>query len=177
MSDDDIQTACVIRYPDLWAREAHRGETEGRKDRPVAVGVRVSRADGDLLLLFPIATKEPEATRFAREIPPAAAPMTGRKHADDQSRVGQELTAGGQSSWRTRVPPNDPARRPSFETHMARPIWRDPHGETQVDFVTDHAPVSPPTGRCHGGSSTPGHNLVLGLRLEVAGIVAFVELT
>ena len=50
-------------------REAHQGETEGRKDRPVAVGVRVPRADGDLLLLFPITTKEPEATRFASEIP------------------------------------------------------------------------------------------------------------
>ena len=69
MSYDDIQTACVIRYPYLWVREAHQGETEGRKDRPVAVGVRVPRAEGDLLLLFPITTKEPEATRFASEIP------------------------------------------------------------------------------------------------------------
>ena len=69
MSFDDIQTACVIRYPYLWAREAHRGETEGRKERPVAVGVRVLRPDGDLLLLFPITTKEPEAGRFASEIP------------------------------------------------------------------------------------------------------------
>jgi len=69
VSYDDIQTGCVIRYPYLWAREAHRGETEGRKDRPVTVGVRVSRADGDLLLLFPITTKEPDAARFASEIP------------------------------------------------------------------------------------------------------------
>lgn len=58
MSYDDIQTACVIRYPYLWVREAQRGETEGRKERPVAVGVRVSRPDGDLL------------PRFACEIPP-----------------------------------------------------------------------------------------------------------
>lgn len=38
---DDIQTAAVIRYPYLWAREAGKGETEGRKERPVAVGVRI----------------------------------------------------------------------------------------------------------------------------------------
>lgn len=69
MSYDDIQTASVIRYPYLWAREAHRGETEGRKNRPSAVGVRLSRPDGDLLLLFPITTKEPEPSRFASEIP------------------------------------------------------------------------------------------------------------
>lgn len=69
MSYDDIQTACVIRYPYLWVREAQRGETEGRKERPVAVGVRVSRPGGDLLLLFAITTKEPEPARFACEIP------------------------------------------------------------------------------------------------------------
>ena len=69
MSCDDIQTASVIRYPYLWARESNRGETEGRKDRPVAVGVRVPRADGDLLLLLPITTKEPQSNRFVSEIP------------------------------------------------------------------------------------------------------------
>jgi len=69
LSYDDIQTASVIRYPYLWARESNRGETEGRKDRPVAVGVRMPRADGDLLLLLPITTKEPESNRFVSEIP------------------------------------------------------------------------------------------------------------
>ena len=69
MSYDDIQTASVIRYPYLWAREAHKGETEGRKERPVAVGVRLPRPDGDLLLFFPISTKQPEPARFSAEIP------------------------------------------------------------------------------------------------------------
>lgn len=64
-----IQTASVIRYPYLWVREAGQGETEGRKHRPVAVGVRIARADGDVLLLFPVTTKEPEKGRFAAEIP------------------------------------------------------------------------------------------------------------
>lgn len=57
---DEIQTATVIRYPYLWSREAGKGETEGRKDRPVAVGVRIPRAGGDLVLFFPITTKQPE---------------------------------------------------------------------------------------------------------------------
>ena len=69
MSYDDIQTATVIRYPYLWAREARAGETEGRKERPVAVGVRLPRPDGDLVLFFPISTKQPEASRFSAEIP------------------------------------------------------------------------------------------------------------
>ena len=66
---DEIQTATVIRYPYLWSREAGKGEIEGRKDRPVAVGIRIPRAGGDLVLFFPITTKQPEANRFAAEIP------------------------------------------------------------------------------------------------------------
>lgn len=58
MSYDAIRTACVIRYPYLWLREAAGGETEGRKYRPVAVGVRLPHPDGDLLLLFPITSRE-----------------------------------------------------------------------------------------------------------------------
>lgn len=69
MSFADIQTACVIRYPYLWVREAGQGETEGRKYRPVAVGVRIARIEGDMLLLFPVTTKEPESGRFSAEIP------------------------------------------------------------------------------------------------------------
>lgn len=69
MSYDQIETASVIRYPYLWAREASRGETEGRKNRPVAVGVRLPRPDGDLVVFFPISTKQPELGRFAVEVP------------------------------------------------------------------------------------------------------------
>lgn len=69
MSFDHIQTAAVVRYPYLWARQARDGETEGRKDRPVAVGVRLSGADGDLVLFFPITSKQPDASRVFSEIP------------------------------------------------------------------------------------------------------------
>lgn len=64
-----VQTACVIRYPYLWAREASHGETDGRKHRPTAVGVRLNRAGGDLLVLFPITSKAPHSEGLAVEIP------------------------------------------------------------------------------------------------------------
>lgn len=70
MSFDAFRTGAVIRFPYLWAHEAAQGETEGRKYRPVAVGVRIPKAKGgDVLMLFPITSKRPENSRFAVEIP------------------------------------------------------------------------------------------------------------
>jgi hypothetical protein len=37
MSPDDLKPGCVIRYPYLWSRQQSRGETEGRKERPVCL--------------------------------------------------------------------------------------------------------------------------------------------
>ena len=69
MSFEAIRTASVIRFRYLWSHEAARGETEGRKHRPVVVGVRLPRPAGDGLLLFPITSKAPEPGRLAVEIP------------------------------------------------------------------------------------------------------------
>ena len=70
MSLEQLRTGCVIRFPYLWVRQAERGETEGRKSRPVAVGVRIARPRGeDLLVLFPITSQPPSRDRFAAEIP------------------------------------------------------------------------------------------------------------
>jgi hypothetical protein len=70
VSLDQLRTGCVVRFPYLWVREAERGETEGRKSRPVAVGVRISRPKGeDVLVLFPITSQPPSSDRFAVEIP------------------------------------------------------------------------------------------------------------
>ena len=70
MSLAQIHTGCVIRFPYLWVREAECGETEGRKPRPVAVGVRIARPKGeDVLVLFPITSQPPSSDRFAAEIP------------------------------------------------------------------------------------------------------------
>jgi hypothetical protein len=65
-----LRTGAVIRFPYLWAREAAEGETEGRKFRPVAVGVRIPKSKGeDVLILFPITSQQPAKDRFAAEIP------------------------------------------------------------------------------------------------------------
>jgi len=69
MSFRDIQTASVIDYPYLWVREADGGLTEGRKERPTAVGVRIEKPDGDILILFPVTTQNPGSDRIAREVP------------------------------------------------------------------------------------------------------------
>ena len=70
MSLDELRTGSVIRFPYLWVRESERGETEGRKPRPVAVGVRIARPKGeDMLVLFPITSQPPSSDRFAVEIP------------------------------------------------------------------------------------------------------------
>lgn len=66
MTRDHLKSGVVIRYSFLWGPQRARGETEGRKPRPTVIGFRL---DDDLLLLFPITTKEPEVGRFAREVP------------------------------------------------------------------------------------------------------------
>jgi len=70
VSFEELRTGTVIRFPYLWAQQADRGETEGRKFRPVAVGVRIPKPEGeDVLVLFPITSQEPARGRFAAEIP------------------------------------------------------------------------------------------------------------
>ena len=61
---------CLLGVAAVAQREAERGETEGRKARPVAVGVWLSRPKGeDVLILFPITSRPPSPDRFAVEIP------------------------------------------------------------------------------------------------------------
>lgn len=70
MSFAALRTGAVIRFPYLWVRESAQGETEGRKFRPVAVGVRIPKPKGDdVLVLFPITSQEPAKDRFTAEIP------------------------------------------------------------------------------------------------------------
>lgn len=69
MNESRIIPGVVLSYQYLWARQAGSGETEGRKSRPAAVGFRLARPDGDILLLFPITTSQPTATRKFVEIP------------------------------------------------------------------------------------------------------------
>ncbi|MBA9031962.1 hypothetical protein [Rhizobium leguminosarum] len=60
----------VITYPYLWAWQQQRGETDGRKQRPVCVVIAIrSASDGNThLVLLAITTQPPEAGRVALEI-------------------------------------------------------------------------------------------------------------
>jgi len=69
MTWEGLRSGSVIRYPYLWARQHKVGETEGRKVRPAAVGLRISRPKGDILLLFPITTSPPQVGKWAVEVP------------------------------------------------------------------------------------------------------------
>ena len=69
MSFDDIKTGSVIYYPFLWQREHERGETEGRKPRETAVGLRMSVGEKDALLLLGITSTAPLKGQAAIEIP------------------------------------------------------------------------------------------------------------
>lgn len=70
MTFEDLVSGTVFPYPYLWGHQAARGETEGRKERPVVVGIRLRPEYGqDRVLLLPITSKEPEAGRYAVEIP------------------------------------------------------------------------------------------------------------
>ncbi|MBB2683686.1 hypothetical protein CPT32_03705 [Rhizobium sophoriradicis] len=61
----------VISYPYLWAWQQQRGETEGRKQRPVCVvvAIRSARDRNTHLVLLAITTQPPQAGRIALEIP------------------------------------------------------------------------------------------------------------
>jgi hypothetical protein len=62
--------ADVWRYPFLWSREAARGETEGRKLRPVALTLVTRTAAGETeVVMVPITSQPPGADRFAIEVP------------------------------------------------------------------------------------------------------------
>ena len=60
----------MVTYPYLWSHQHDKGETAGRKDRPTAVGIRIAQKHGkDILVLFPITSKEPAPGQLASEIP------------------------------------------------------------------------------------------------------------
>lgn len=62
------QAGMVLHYSFLWKHEAERGQSEGVKDRPVAVVVLL--ADGEEVVVAPITTKAPESDTLAIEVPP-----------------------------------------------------------------------------------------------------------
>jgi hypothetical protein len=69
--NDPPPQASVIEYPYLWHDEEGRGETEGRKTRPVclALSVRSPQTGEHHLLLLAISSQPPRANQSAIEVP------------------------------------------------------------------------------------------------------------
>lgn len=115
----EIKTGTVIEYPYLWAREAQSQETEGRKPRPVAVGLRLA---GDRVLLFPITSKEPAADINAVEVPDAEKRRAG---LDQELRLWIilhecNLDVVGQSYYLVPGPPRGNFSKPFFSKVLGR---------------------------------------------------------
>ena len=71
MTSRDLRVGEIIHYPYLWKWQADRGETEGRKDRPVCVAIAVSALTGKTkhLALLAISSQPPGAGQTAIEVP------------------------------------------------------------------------------------------------------------
>lgn len=59
----------VWRFPFLWSREAARGETEGRKDRPVLLSLLVRNRKDDLVVLMVPVTSVPQRGPYSIAVP------------------------------------------------------------------------------------------------------------
>lgn len=61
----------VLLYPYLWLTQQAAGETEGRKERPTVVALRIDRAGptGTGLLLVAISSQPPREDQIAIEVP------------------------------------------------------------------------------------------------------------
>lgn len=66
-----LRSGDIVRYPYLWKWQRDRGESEGRKDRPVCVVIAVhsSRDDATHLALLAISSRPPTADQVALEVP------------------------------------------------------------------------------------------------------------
>jgi len=64
-----LRSGVVIRYPYLWKREQERGETEGRKDRPVCLAIVLPMRGENYLYLLPISSQPPASDQIALEVP------------------------------------------------------------------------------------------------------------
>src|SRR5438270_9764875 len=67
--NDDLRSGAVVNYPYLWRWQRDRGETEGRKDRPVCVVLAVRRDEFTHLALFAISSRAPDGDQIAIEVP------------------------------------------------------------------------------------------------------------
>ncbi len=73
----ELRPGDVFDYPYLWAWQAAKGETEGRKERPVCLLVTVAGPSGATMVILAITATEPGPEDDAIEIPAIEARRVG----------------------------------------------------------------------------------------------------
>jgi len=98
----------VIRYSFLWSREAKAGNEEGSKDRPCAVLLATTTANGkQIVTVLPVTHTPPDDDRLAVEIPDS----TKKRLGLDDSRSWIVLSEANRFQWPgpdIRAVPGDP---------------------------------------------------------------------
>jgi len=66
---DTPANGSIIRYPYLWTWQRDKGETEGRKARPVCMVLAIPKGNQTNLILLAISGTPPHSDQTALEIP------------------------------------------------------------------------------------------------------------
>ena len=73
----ELRPGDVFEYPYLWDWQAEKGETEGRKERPVCLLIALPVQSGTMLVILAITAAEPGPRDDAVEIPAIEARRVG----------------------------------------------------------------------------------------------------
>ena len=73
----------VLHYPYLWKWQEERGETEGRKERPVCMMLAIPRGKQTHLILLAISGTPPRSDQTALVIPPLERRRAGLREWKD----------------------------------------------------------------------------------------------
>lgn len=79
MAFADIKQGVVLVYPYLWQWQAERGETAGRKDRPVCIALPLRKGGVTHIFLLAITGTRPADARIALKIPDTEKRRAGLK--------------------------------------------------------------------------------------------------
>lgn len=71
----------VIAYPYLWRWQRDKGETEGRKERPVCLMLAIPKGDETHLVLLAISGTPPLPDQTSLVIPPRVLTETDKRDA------------------------------------------------------------------------------------------------
>ena len=105
----ELRPGDVVDYPYLWAWQDAKGETEGRKGRPVCLVISFPGRSGTVLVLLAITATPPGPDDIAIEIPAMEARRIGLADGKHGWVIVSEANFDSlENSWY--LEPNRPAR-------------------------------------------------------------------